>query len=91
MPRRHRRDPDAFPTPEVPLARADAPAWAGLAGHDVRSVGSTRAYRCPGCDHLVRSGTWHLVVVPLDAPEERRHWHTACWRRELRRIAPPPG
>jgi hypothetical protein len=43
-----------------------------------------RPYRCPGCDHEIRSGLWHLVVVPED-PDLRRHWHTECWRSELRR------
>jgi hypothetical protein len=27
----------------------------------------------------------HLVVVPLDAPDLRRHWHTACWEHRHRR------
>jgi hypothetical protein len=27
----------------------------------------------------------HLVVVEADDVEGRRHWHTECWRRELRR------
>jgi len=25
------------------------------------------------------------VVVPQEQPDERRHWHTECWRSELRR------
>lgn len=60
--------------------------WAELPGYDVRQVGGEKEYRCPGCDHVVRSGIWHLVVIPLDAPDERRHWHTGCWKQELRRI-----
>jgi hypothetical protein len=28
---------------------------------------------------------WHFVVVPQDAPDERRHWHEGCWRVELNR------
>jgi len=28
---------------------------------------------------------WHLVVVPQDVPDERRHWHEGCWRVELNR------
>jgi hypothetical protein len=34
----------------------------------------------------VRPGLWHLVVVPDGDPDERRHWHTDCWKRELRRL-----
>ena len=52
---------------------------------DVRAVTGDKAYRCPGCGHEIRRGTPHLVVVPHDDPGQRRHWHTECWRRELRR------
>jgi hypothetical protein len=43
-----------------------------------------KAYRCPGCDHEIPPGQGHEVVVPLATPEERRHWHTGCWRRAER-------
>jgi len=46
---------------------------------------AVKAYRCPGCDHEIRAGEGHEVVVPHDAPEDRRHWHTGCWHREARR------
>jgi hypothetical protein len=55
---------------------------------DVRHVQPYQAdktYRCPGCDHEIRPGEGHEVVIPLDAPQERRHWHTGCWRGEQRR------
>src|SRR5579875_848068 len=52
----------------------------------VRPVAGARArktYRCPGCDHEIRSGTAHVVVWLTDfgeaAVEDRRHWHTPCW------------
>ncbi len=60
----------------------------GPDGHEyeVRPVAAVRAvktYRCPGCDHEIRSGVAHVVVWPVAAPhagvEDRRHWHTACW------------
>jgi hypothetical protein len=57
------------------------------AGLDVRHVQpyeAVKTYRCPGCDHEIRPGEGHEVVVPRDAPHERRHWHTACWRRASR-------
>lgn len=92
MPRRNRRDPGYFEQPEAPPARADAPPWAAAPGFDVRHVGGQRVYRCPGCDHEIRAGVWHLVVVPTGVPDDRRHWHTECWKRELRRIGRlPPG
>jgi hypothetical protein len=86
VPRRNRRDPEYFAAPEAPPARSDAPLWAQAVGYDVRHVGGEKAYRCPGCDHTVRAGLWHLVVVPQDDVDARRHWHTECWRRELRRL-----
>ncbi|HZR12137.1 MAG TPA: hypothetical protein VFC33_02690 [Acidimicrobiia bacterium] len=55
---------------------------------DVRHVQpyeAVKRYRCPGCDHEIDVGVGHEVVVPRDAPDHRRHWHTPCWRAELRR------
>lgn len=86
MPRKNRRSPESKRSQEAPFARSDAPLWALLPGFDVRHVGGQKEYRCPGCDHIVREGAWHLVVLPDGDPEARRHWHTECWRRELRRI-----
>ncbi len=83
MPRRNRRLRD--PEDPVRRPRSAAPLWAVVPGFDIRHIGSEKAYRCPGCDQEIRAGVWHLVVVPHDATEERRHWHTECWRRELRR------
>ncbi len=88
MPRRNRRDPAPGGRRGAPPARSDGPAWALMPGYDVRHAAGEKPYRCPGCDHVVRSGLSHLVVVPLDGPEERRHWHTECWRSELRRLGP---
>ena len=88
MPRKNRRDP-AFVQPPAaaagPPRRSDPPLWALVPGYEVRQVAGDKAYRCPGCDHEIRFGVWHLVVVPEGDPEGRRHWHTECWRRELRR------
>lgn len=57
----------------------------------VRSItgaASTKPYRCPGCDHMIAMATPHVVVWPLEksllsdsAIDERRHWHTNCWKR----------
>ncbi|MGH9282666.1 MAG: hypothetical protein ACRD0S_06985 [Acidimicrobiales bacterium] len=46
---------------------------------------ATKPYRCPGCHQLIPEGTGHLVVVPIDAPELRRHWHHPCWDHRERR------
>jgi hypothetical protein len=55
---------------------------------DVTGQSAVKSYRCPGCDHIVQPGSPHVVVWPHEpglgsrSPlDERRHWHTACWRR----------
>ena len=90
MPRKHRaaRDrPAPGEAPDRPLGVA--PEWAStLEDATVRAVGGERAkaYRCPGCQQLIHPGTPHLVVVRSEDLEGRRHWHTPCWRNELRRL-----
>ena len=57
-------------------------------GHVVRAVsgsGTGRAYRCPGCDQLLPAGSPHVVAWPQGRPDDRRHWHTACWSARGRR------
>jgi hypothetical protein len=51
----------------------------------VQPYQAEKTYRCPGCDHEIRPGEGHKVVIPLDAPQDRRHWHTGCWHREEKR------
>jgi hypothetical protein len=84
MPRRHRSARDRA-TPPAPRAPAGlAPAWAQAEGVTVRQVTGERAYRCPGCQQVIRPGITHLVVVPDGEADLRRHWHEPCWRRERR-------
>lgn len=57
-------------------------------GYVVRSVPGTvspRPYRCPGCDQELPAGLPHVVAWPAGRPEDRRHWHTACWVARGRR------
>jgi hypothetical protein len=85
MPRKNRRAPlEHLPSP-APVERSAAPAWASAPGYEVREVASDKGYRCPGCDHAVRPGLRHLVVVPEGDADARRHWHSKCWQSELRR------
>ncbi len=42
---------------------------------------AVKEYRCPGCDHEIKPGTPHVVAWPAHDAEQRRHWHTPCWRR----------
>ncbi|MCU1353461.1 MAG: hypothetical protein JWM05_2670 [Acidimicrobiales bacterium] len=52
---------------------------------------ATKTYRCPGCNQDIPAGTGHLVVVPEQAPEDRRHWHHGCWAARRRRRPGRPG
>lgn len=40
---------------------------------------ATKAYTCPGCHREIPQGLGHMVVVPVEAPDLRRHWHRGCW------------
>jgi hypothetical protein len=54
----------------------------------VSGAATVKAYRCPGCDQEIVPGTPHVVAWPADrvvGVDERRHWHTACWRYRMRR------
>jgi hypothetical protein len=56
----------------------------GVEVRHVQPYQAVKSYRCPGCDHDIRPGEGHEVVVPRAAPHERRHWHTGCWHRQSR-------
>ena len=40
---------------------------------------ATKTYLCPNCNRDIPPGTGHYAVVPVDAPDLRRHWHRGCW------------
>jgi len=50
----------------------------------VQPYEARKTYVCPGCNRDIPAGTGHLVVVPDEAPDLRRHWHHGCWQRRLR-------
>jgi hypothetical protein len=52
----------------------------------VQPYQATKRYRCPGCNQEIPPGVGHMVAIPPDAPDLRRHWHRACWnnRRDRR-------
>jgi len=57
----------------------------GLEIRHVQPYEATKAYFCPGCNNEVPPRTGHEVIVPIDAPDLRRHWHSSCWRIEANR------
>jgi hypothetical protein len=42
---------------------------------------ATKTYLCPGCNRDIPPGTGHVVAIPVEAPDLRRHWHHGCWAR----------
>jgi hypothetical protein len=57
-------------------------------GHTVRRVQpyeATKTYQCPGCTRDIPPGTGHVVAIPDEAPDLRRHWHHGCWHARHRR------
>ncbi|HEX3547521.1 MAG TPA: hypothetical protein VHU62_13230 [Mycobacterium sp.] len=91
MPRRRKPPRRQRALPPLPLARRIETGPDGYE-YEVRPIAGSRAtktYRCPGCDHEIRSGTAHLVVWPTDlgehAVDDRRHWHTSCWTNRATR------
>lgn len=44
-----------------------------------------KEYLCPGCESAIEVGVGHVVVIPTEAPDLRRHWHRGCWYKERRR------
>ncbi|MFZ4584878.1 MAG: hypothetical protein ACOYNI_06575 [Acidimicrobiia bacterium] len=59
----------------------DAALRSGFDARFVQPYEAVKEYRCPGCDHEIRVGEHHVVVVPTTDSTLRRHWHKACWNR----------
>jgi len=84
-------------TSDRPLSaggHVEVETWDGTDWQVRRVSGSaaTKPYRCPGCDHVIPMATPHVVVWPSEPSlfagsglEERRHWHSGCWRARGRR------
>lgn len=52
----------------------------------------TKSYLCPGCNGVILPGESHEVAWTEDTlfgveygQEQRRHWHTSCWKHRGRR------
>ena len=44
--------------------------------------GSTKPYRCPGCDQLIPLATPHIVAWLEYDEDGRRQWHNTCWAKK---------
>ena len=96
-----RRRRGSAPARRPASARAETVEEAADGDWVVRSLtgsASTKPYRCPGCDQQIRPAPPHVVSWPAyardsdlepwdtdSASDQRRHWHTACWRARLNR------
>ena len=87
--RRNRREEQPEPK-EIRLGgmrRSESLADGDWIVTQVTGAATTKTYRCPGCDMEITPGSPHIVAWPDylsggdAAIEERRHWHTACWKR----------
>lgn len=91
MARKNRRSPEEpRPLAAAGSSRVDS---TGRGDYLVRTIPAARAvksYRCPYCQQEIQPGTAHIVSWPresgtgLDSAGDRRHWHTACWSRQVR-------
>jgi hypothetical protein len=87
-PRRARRRDDAAP----PIRSGVQPVTESHPDGEwfVRPVTASRdakPYRCPGCEQVIAGALAHLVAWRPGAEDDRRHWHTPCWRARDRRAA----
>lgn len=86
MPRRHRAARDRARPELLQGPGWLAPRWAQVEGFIVREITNQKTYVCPGCNGQVPAGIPHLVVMDEYDEEDRRHWHTSCWRREVKTL-----
>jgi len=90
VPRRIRRDPlparrrtravRGAPDPGA-SGGAAGPGWAAFEGFEVQPAAGPKRYRCPWCEGWIEPGIAHVVAFESGHPEERRHYHSPCWRR----------
>ncbi len=67
------------PRKKGPITRADPSDTEDADVRFIQPYEATKTYLCPGCRHDIPPGMGHMVVVPPDAPDLRRHWHRGCW------------
>jgi hypothetical protein len=51
----------------------------------VQPFQAAKSYQCPGCNGTIPAGQGHMVVIPPDDPDLRRHWHRGCWHNRASR------
>lgn len=59
--------------------RMDPSATANAETRFIQPYQATKTYLCPGCLRDIPPGLGHIVAVPPEDPDLRRHWHRGCW------------
>ncbi|MEX2441365.1 MAG: hypothetical protein WD400_01830 [Pontimonas sp.] len=93
MPRRHRRDRDQdaealnIERLRTGIRRVETKRGSRYVVQPISEKNALKDYRCPGCGQIIPPGQAHLVAWEDEsllgsnrALEERRHWHSHCWR-----------
>lgn len=89
MSRRRARSPKSRgPRPSAPPP-IEAKRSGDFYARRITGAASSKTYTCPACHQPIRPATPHVVAWPVEkallsdsALDERRHWHTTCWKRE---------
>nr|MCH9805517.1 hypothetical protein [bacterium] len=53
--------------------------WADAETRFVQPYEAVKLYLCPGCNRDIERGVGHIVAIPREAVDLRRHWHRGCW------------
>lgn len=87
MGRRNRREeiPDLGEIKVSSYRRAETHTDGDWVVQSISGSTSVKEYRCPGCDMEIKPATPHIVAWPQEDVEQRRHWHTACWKKRSHR------
>jgi hypothetical protein len=71
--------------PEIPLTATNEADHGDELVKPIQPYQARKEYICPGCESIIDIGVGHVVVVPTETPDLRRHWHRGCWYKEQRR------
>ena len=92
MPRRRHRDRDQQPEEldfdriRAGVRRVETKRGSRFVVQPISEKNALKEYRCPGCDHEIVPATPHVVAWPAERGiDDRRHWHTPCWKARDRR------
>lgn len=83
---KRRRSKKRKPKRKGPKGRPDPSDTPDTETRFITAADATKTYLCPGCRREIPPGVGHLVAVPPDAPDLRRHWHRACWNNRGHRV-----